>query len=76
MPPVSVKAVRAHGKVVTLDSPSRLNSMSFALVSDLCAALEEVAADNECTQLLPGPNGNSNKASSAFREKRPPICTE
>jgi len=48
MPLVSVHAVRAHVKVVTLDNPSRLNSMSFALVSDLYAALEEVAADNEC----------------------------
>lgn len=48
MPLVSVQAVRAHVKMVTLDNPSRLNSMSFALVSDLYAALEEVAADNEC----------------------------
>ena len=45
---VSIEAVRPHVRLVTLDNPSRLNSMSFALVADLYAALEEVAADNEC----------------------------
>jgi len=45
---VSIDAVRTHVRLVTLDNPSRLNSMSFALVADLYAALEEVAADNEC----------------------------
>jgi enoyl-CoA hydratase len=45
---VSVETVRSHVRVVTLDNPSRLNSMSFALVADLYAALEEVAADNDC----------------------------
>ena len=45
---VSVDPVRPHVRLVTLDNPSRLNSMSFALVTDLYAALEEVAADNSC----------------------------
>ena len=45
---VSVDSVRPHVRLVTLDNPSRLNSMSFALVTDLYAALEEVAADNDC----------------------------
>src|SRR5271165_3086833 len=45
---VSLESVRPHVSLVTLDNPARLNSMSFALVSDLYAALEEVAADNNC----------------------------
>jgi enoyl-CoA hydratase len=45
---VSIQSVRPHVRVVTLDNPSRLNSMSFGLVSDLYAALEEVGADNTC----------------------------
>lgn len=45
---VSVEPVRPDVRVVTLDNPSRLNSMSFALVSDLYAALEEVGTDNTC----------------------------
>jgi enoyl-CoA hydratase len=45
---VSVGSVHAHVRLITLDNPSRLNSMSFALVTDLYAALEEVAADNSC----------------------------
>jgi enoyl-CoA hydratase len=45
---VSIQSPRPHVRVVTLDNPSRLNSLSFALVSDLYAALEEVAADNDC----------------------------
>jgi enoyl-CoA hydratase len=45
---VSVEPVRPQVSVVTLDHPARLNSMSFALVADLYAALEEVASDNEC----------------------------
>jgi enoyl-CoA hydratase len=44
---VSIQSPRPHVRVVTLDNPSRLNSLSFALVSDLYAALEEVAADND-----------------------------
>jgi enoyl-CoA hydratase len=45
---VSVDTARPHVRVVTLDNPSRLNSMSFALVTDLYAALGEVASDNDC----------------------------
>jgi enoyl-CoA hydratase len=45
---VSVASVRPHISLVTLDNPARLNSMSFALVTDLYAALDEVAADNDC----------------------------
>ena len=35
-------------RTITLDNPARLNSMSFALVADLYAAIEQVAADNDC----------------------------
>ncbi|HEV3133032.1 MAG TPA: enoyl-CoA hydratase-related protein [Acidimicrobiales bacterium] len=45
---VSVESAGPHIRVVTLDNPSRLNSMSFALVSDLYDALEDVGADNSC----------------------------
>jgi len=45
---VSVSRAADHVSVVTLDNPSRLNSLSFALVGDLYAALDEVAADPEC----------------------------
>ena len=48
MPLVSVDPVDDNVRVVTLDNPSRLNSMSFALVTDLYAALAEVGADNTC----------------------------
>lgn len=45
---VSVGRAHAHVSVVTLDNPSRLNSLSFTLVGDLYAALDEVAVDPEC----------------------------
>jgi enoyl-CoA hydratase len=45
---VSVEPVRPQVNLVTLDNPARLNSMSFALVSDLYAVLDGVAADNDC----------------------------
>jgi enoyl-CoA hydratase len=45
---VSIETLRHHIRLVTLDNPPRLNSMSFALVTDLYAALEEVASDNDC----------------------------
>jgi enoyl-CoA hydratase len=48
MPLVSVDSVHDHVRLITLDNPSRLNSMSFALVKDLYTALEDVAADNRC----------------------------
>jgi enoyl-CoA hydratase len=44
---VSVDAPRPHVRRITLDKPERLNSMSFALVEDLYAAIDEVAADND-----------------------------
>ena len=45
---VRTDAPSPHVRVVTLDHPARLNSLSFALVSDLYAALAEVAEDNSC----------------------------
>lgn len=45
---VSIESARHDIRVVTLDNPSRLNSMSFALVSDLYAALDDVGSDNSC----------------------------
>ncbi len=45
---VSVDKLRPQVSLVTLDNPARLNSMSFSLVTDLYAALGEVAADNDC----------------------------
>ncbi len=49
---VSVDTVRPHVRQVTLDNPARLNSLSFALVADLYAALDEVAADNDCRVVI------------------------
>jgi enoyl-CoA hydratase len=48
MPLVTIDRVRPHIDVVTLNHPDRLNSMSFALVGALYAALDKVAADNDC----------------------------
>jgi enoyl-CoA hydratase len=45
---VSIEPAGPNIRVVTLDNPSRLNSMSFGLVSDLYAALGDVGADNTC----------------------------
>ena len=45
---VSVTTPAPHVRTITLDNPSRLNSMSFALVADLYEAIAEVAADNDC----------------------------
>jgi len=45
---VTVDTVRPHVRRITLDHPERLNSMSFALVTELYAALDEVGADNDC----------------------------
>ena len=45
---VSVSTATPHVRVVTLDNPSRLNSMSFALVADLYEAIAAVTADNDC----------------------------
>ena len=49
---VSVESVSQHVRVVTLDNPARLNSLSFALVSDLYDALAEVGADNRCRVVI------------------------
>ena len=45
---VSVTTAAPHVRVITLDNPARLNSMSFALVGDLYEAIATVAADNDC----------------------------
>lgn len=44
----TVEKVRPHISAITLDRRERLNAMSFGLVSDLYAALEQVGADNDC----------------------------
>jgi enoyl-CoA hydratase len=49
---VTIDGVRPHIRVVTLNQPDRLNSMSFALVGALYAALDEVAADNDCRVVI------------------------
>ena len=45
---VTVTTPAPHVRIVTLDNPARLNSMSFALVADLYEAIAAVAADNDC----------------------------
>ncbi len=49
---VRIDTVRPHVRVITLDNPARLNSMSFALVGDLYTALGEVGADNDCRVVI------------------------
>jgi enoyl-CoA hydratase len=49
---VSIGTAAPHVRVITLDNPARLNSMSFALVGDLYAALDEVGADNDCRVVI------------------------
>ena len=41
---VTVTTPAPNVRTVTLDNPSRLNSMSFALVADLYAAIAEVVS--------------------------------
>lgn len=45
---VLVENVRPHVSVMTLNDPDTLNAMSFELVEALYAAIETVAADNDC----------------------------
>lgn len=45
---VLVTTPREHVRLITLNKPERLNSMSFGLVGALYKALEEVGADNDC----------------------------
>jgi enoyl-CoA hydratase len=52
MPLVTIDRVRPHIDVVTLNHPDRLNSMSFALVGALYAALDQVAADNDSRVMI------------------------
>jgi len=48
MASVVVEEAREHVRLIKLNRPERLNAMSFALMSDLCRALGDVAADNDC----------------------------
>src|SRR5665213_1476471 len=49
---VTVTTPAPHVRTITLDNPARLNSMSFALVGDLYAAIATVAADNDCRVVI------------------------
>ena len=48
MKTVLVDKVRPHISVIRLNRPQRLNAMSYELMTHLCQALREVAADNDC----------------------------
>jgi enoyl-CoA hydratase len=45
---IVTEKVRPHVTLIRLNRPERLNAMSFELVSELCRACEDVAADNTC----------------------------
>jgi enoyl-CoA hydratase len=45
---VIVEKVRPHVSVISLNRPERLNAMSFPLMTDLCEAVAQVSADNDC----------------------------
>jgi enoyl-CoA hydratase len=49
---VTVTTPAPNVRTITLDNPARLNSMSFALVADLYAAIADVAADNDCRAVV------------------------
>jgi len=48
MKTVLVDKVRPHVSVIRLNRPERLNAMSYDLMTHLCQALRDVAADNGC----------------------------
>jgi len=48
MSTVRSETVRPGIRLITLDRPDRLNAMSHELVGDLHAALDDVAADQDC----------------------------
>ncbi len=48
MKTVLVDKVRPHVSVIRLNRPERLNAMSYELMTHLCQALRDVAADNNC----------------------------
>jgi enoyl-CoA hydratase len=60
--------------VITLNRPDRLNALSFALVDELHAALDDVQRDNDVwVVILTGAGrGEVMEAATAFMEKRPP----
>lgn len=47
-PLVVISTPRPHVRLITLNKPDRLNSMSFGLVGALYEAIAEVGADNDC----------------------------
>jgi enoyl-CoA hydratase len=48
----TVEAPRPHVRLITLNDPDTLNSMSFELVGELYAALKQVAVDNDCSVVV------------------------
>ena len=52
MPMVLVEEPTEHVRVIRLNDPDTLNSMSFGLVGDLYAALEQVRRDNACSVVV------------------------
>ena len=48
MPLVEIDTPRPHVRVLTLNHPERLNSMSFGMVEALYGAVAEVGDDNDC----------------------------
>ena len=74
MAPVSLNTVARHVRLITHDNPAHRSSMSSALAGELYAALDEVGVDNDCRVVIL--TGNLDVASSASRQKRPPVYTE
>ncbi len=53
-----VEKIRPHVSLITLDRPQRLNAMSYEMMRDTTAALDEVAADNSCWVVILTGEGN------------------
>ena len=45
---VLIERIRPHVNLIKLNRPQRLNAMSYELMTELCQALAETAADNTC----------------------------
>ena len=52
MPTVRLDRVREDIAVITLDRPERLNAITFEMVDDLHAVLEDIEGDNSCRVVI------------------------
>src|SRR5260221_11802125 len=73
---VLLEKPRPHVAQITLNSPDRLNAMSFALVEALYGALEQVGKDNDAWVLVLTGAGRAFCAGLDLEDKAPPPGSE